>query len=44
MMAMEELVPPLAKPVPEQVMLKEGLHRGIDCKEEDLLGHLTSCW
>ena len=24
MMAMEELVPTLAKPVPEQVMLKEG--------------------
>ena len=33
-----------AKPVPEQVMLKEGLHRGIDCKEEDLLGRLTTCW
>ena len=35
MTATEELVLTLAKPVPEQVMLKEGLHRGIDCKEEE---------
>ena len=44
MTATAELVPTLAKLVLEQVMLKEGLHRGIDCKEEDLLGHLTTCW
>ena len=42
--ATEELVLTLAKPVPEQVTLKEGLHRAIDCEEEDLLEHLTTCW
>ena len=42
-MATEELVSTLAKPVPEYATLKEGLQRGIDCKDESLLGHLITC-
>ena len=46
-MEMEEFVATLAKPVPEQVMLKEGgctLLARLQMVEENLLGHLTTYW